>query len=410
MQMEEKREGHLIVGLGNPESDYADTRHNLGFACVRELGRRLGVPIDKKRWQSLVGHSDERGVWLALPQTFMNLSGQAVAKALKDTRLTPEQTWVVYDELDLPLCRMRIRKGGSGAGHNGVRSLVESLGTDAFVRFRVGRGRPATHVSAEVAVSFLDRPPACDEAVNRRLEALTALLDAEREPVVIVSSRRAITRQTISPHDLAESTVVLAPGRGPNPLTVAGRLVEFGYSREPLVEERGQFSLRGGILDVFPAAADAPVRADGSGDAGTRLDETAMLAAAEAGGGELPRQFVLPTVHRLDDLGARPRLAVTAAEGAPDAADLGWFQGEPLVGQPRALAGLAERSDGAAVVFATEQDERLRALLDAAKVGSPLREVDLDVDLDLEPVLARAAVDIAAGCAQPGLRCHLSTD
>ena len=143
MQMEEKREGHLIVGLGNPESDYADTRHNLGFACVRELGRRLGVPIDKKRWQSLVGHSDERGVWLALPQTFMNLSGQAVAKALKDTRLTPEQTWVVYDELDLPLCRMRIRKGGSGAGHNGVRSLMESLGTDAFVRFRVGIGKPA---------------------------------------------------------------------------------------------------------------------------------------------------------------------------------------------------------------------------------------------------------------------------
>jgi len=143
MQVEEKREGHLIVGLGNPESDYADTRHNLGFACVRELGRRLGVPIDKKRWQSLVGHSDERGVWLALPQTFMNLSGQAVAKALKDTRLTPEQTWVVYDELDLPLCRMRIRKGGSGAGHNGVRSLIESLGTDAFVRFRVGIGKPA---------------------------------------------------------------------------------------------------------------------------------------------------------------------------------------------------------------------------------------------------------------------------
>ena len=143
MQMEEKREGHLIVGLGNPESDYADTRHNLGFACVRELGRRLGVPIDKKRWQSLVGHSDERGVWLALPQTYMNLSGHAVAKALKDTRLTPEQTWVVYDELDLPLCRMRIRKGGSGAGHNGVRSLIESLGTDAFVRFRVGIGKPA---------------------------------------------------------------------------------------------------------------------------------------------------------------------------------------------------------------------------------------------------------------------------
>jgi PTH1 family peptidyl-tRNA hydrolase len=133
----------LIVGLGNPESDYADTRHNLGFICVRELARRLGVRIDRKRWQSLAGHSESRGVWLMLPQTYMNLSGQAVAKALRDLGLTPEQVWVVYDELDLPLCRMRIKRGGSGAGHNGVLSLISSLGTGDFVRFRIGIGKPA---------------------------------------------------------------------------------------------------------------------------------------------------------------------------------------------------------------------------------------------------------------------------
>jgi PTH1 family peptidyl-tRNA hydrolase len=133
----------LIVGLGNPDAEYADTRHNLGFACVRELARRMGVSVDKKRWQSLVGRSEPGGVWLVMPQTYMNLSGQAVAKALKDTHLTPQQTWVVYDELDLPLCRMRIRRGGSGAGHNGVLSLITSLGTDDFVRFRVGIGKPA---------------------------------------------------------------------------------------------------------------------------------------------------------------------------------------------------------------------------------------------------------------------------
>lgn len=134
----------LIVGLGNPESDYADTRHNLGFACVRELANRLGVRIDRKRWQSLVGHSDKHRVWLVLPQTYMNLSGQAVAKAVKDSHVTPQQVWVVYDELDLPLCRMRIRVGGSGAGHNGVKSLMTSLGTDEFVRFRVGIGKPGS--------------------------------------------------------------------------------------------------------------------------------------------------------------------------------------------------------------------------------------------------------------------------
>ncbi len=140
---EELLQGQLIVGLGNPESEYADTRHNLGFACVLELARRLGVDVKRKRWQSLVGHSESRAVWLVLPQTYMNLSGQAVAKALKDLGLTPRQMWVVHDELDLPLCRMRIRRGGSGAGHNGVLSLIGSLGTPDFVRFRVGIGKPA---------------------------------------------------------------------------------------------------------------------------------------------------------------------------------------------------------------------------------------------------------------------------
>jgi PTH1 family peptidyl-tRNA hydrolase len=142
--MEDKAAGgeRLIVGLGNPESEFADTRHNLGFACVRELANRLGVKVDRKRWQSLAGHSEERGVWLLLPQTYMNLSGQAVAKALRDINVPPQDVWVVYDELDLPLCRMRIKRGGSGAGHNGVLSLISSLGTGDFVRFRVGIGKP----------------------------------------------------------------------------------------------------------------------------------------------------------------------------------------------------------------------------------------------------------------------------
>jgi len=143
LEEKDEKKQRLIVGLGNPESDYADTRHNLGFACVRELARRLGVSVDRKRWQSMTGRSEAKGLWLVMPQTFMNLSGEAVAKALKDTGLTAEQTWVVYDELDLPMCRMRIRRGGSGAGHNGVRSLINSLGTDDFVRFRVGIGKPS---------------------------------------------------------------------------------------------------------------------------------------------------------------------------------------------------------------------------------------------------------------------------
>src|SRR2546430_13407413 len=122
----------LIVGLGNPESEYADTRHNLGFACVRELARRLGVSVDRKRWQSLIGRSEAKRLWLVMPQTFMNLSGEAVAKALKDIGLTAEQTWVVHDELALPMCRMRTRRGGSRAAGHAGRVLLPRRGTDAF--------------------------------------------------------------------------------------------------------------------------------------------------------------------------------------------------------------------------------------------------------------------------------------
>lgn len=180
----------LIVGLGNPETEYEDTRHNLGFACVRELARRLGVQLDRKRWQSLVGRSDATHAWLVLPQTYMNLSGQAVSRALRDIRIPPAQTWVVHDELDLPLCRMRIRQGGSGAGHNGVRSLIESLGTDDFVRFRVGIGKPSTkgrepgrhYVLGRFTKAEAERVPAIVSGVADALEvALGAGLERAME-------------------------------------------------------------------------------------------------------------------------------------------------------------------------------------------------------------------------------------
>ncbi|MEO8744857.1 MAG: aminoacyl-tRNA hydrolase [Candidatus Dormiibacterota bacterium] len=168
----------MIVGLGNPESEYSDTRHNLGFACVRELANRLGVRLDHKRWQSLVARSESPRVWLMLPQTYMNLSGQAVAKALRDTKLKPQQTWVVYDELDLPMCRMRIRQGGSGAGHNGVLSVISALGTDDFVRFRVGIGKPArkgsqpgrTYVLGRFTKAEAERVPTVVAGVASALE------------------------------------------------------------------------------------------------------------------------------------------------------------------------------------------------------------------------------------------------
>jgi peptidyl-tRNA hydrolase, PTH1 family len=171
-------EERLIVGLGNPEAEYANTRHNLGVACARELARRLGVRVDRKRWQSLVGHSDEHRVWLMLPQTYMNLSGEAVAKALRDVRVLPQNVWVVYDELDLPLCRIRVRRGGSAAGHNGVKSLISSLASPDFVRFRVGIGKPPRkgsqpgrlHVLGKFTKAETERLPNIIDGVASALE------------------------------------------------------------------------------------------------------------------------------------------------------------------------------------------------------------------------------------------------
>ena len=191
---ENENQERLIVGLGNPEAEYADTRHNLGFACVRELARRLGVKVERKRWQSLVGHSETNHVWLVMPQTYMNLSGQAVAKALKDIRVPSQNVWVVYDELDLPLCRMRIRRGGSGAGHNGVLSLISSLGTPDFVRFRVGIGKPPRkgsqpgrqHVLGRFTKAEAERLPAVIDGVASALELA---LDAGVERAMDVYNR-----------------------------------------------------------------------------------------------------------------------------------------------------------------------------------------------------------------------------
>ena len=140
--MQNEKKEHVIVGLGNPERDYAETRHNIGFLCVREVAQRWNVRIQQRIWHSTVGHDASRGVWLVLPETYMNDSGLAVAAVLRSRGLPPSQAWVIHDELDLPLCRMRINRSGSGAGHNGVLSIISTLQTDRFSRFRVGVGKP----------------------------------------------------------------------------------------------------------------------------------------------------------------------------------------------------------------------------------------------------------------------------
>jgi peptidyl-tRNA hydrolase, PTH1 family len=126
----------LIVGLGNPGAEYENTPHNLGFM----VADRLGLRLSRKENMSYVGHGTirEHPIVVAKPQTFMNLSGASVKGLLERYELTPGRLILVYDELALPWKEIRIRPRGSSAGHNGVKSVIASLGTDEFVRVRLG--------------------------------------------------------------------------------------------------------------------------------------------------------------------------------------------------------------------------------------------------------------------------------
>ena len=134
---------YLIVGLGNPGSKYAHTRHNVGFDVLEKLSRKLGVSISREKEEALIGECFVAGqkVILALPQTYMNLSGESVMRLVNWYKIPPENLLVVYDDIDLAQGAIRIRKNGSAGTHNGMRSIVGLLGYENFPRLRVGVGK-----------------------------------------------------------------------------------------------------------------------------------------------------------------------------------------------------------------------------------------------------------------------------
>lgn len=135
----------LILGLGNPGSQYRETRHNVGFRVVEELARRQGASFEGDAARDECGSRvlDVGGLKLALPQTFMNRSGYAARCLVEVHGFLPEEILVVYDEVALPLGRLRLRRGGSPAGHRGIESILQQLRTDQIPRLRAGVGRGA---------------------------------------------------------------------------------------------------------------------------------------------------------------------------------------------------------------------------------------------------------------------------
>ena len=139
---------YLIVGLGNPESDYSKTRHNMGFNVINKLASKYAIDINKSKFRGLFGSGIIEGekVILLKPQTFMNLSGESVIEAMNFYKITPNELIVIYDDFDTDSGAIRIRKTGSAGSHNGMKSVINSINTENFCRVRVGIGRPQNKI------------------------------------------------------------------------------------------------------------------------------------------------------------------------------------------------------------------------------------------------------------------------
>jgi PTH1 family peptidyl-tRNA hydrolase len=169
----------LIVGLGNPGIEYQFTPHNLGFLAIDRIANDHGVEVRNRQCRALTGRTviGAEQVILAKPETFMNLSGVSVGELLAKLELTPEADLIViYDELDLPLGSLRIRERGSSAGHNGMKSIIGSLGTQEFLRIRIGIA-PEKKILKPFRKAQLKQ---VDEALDTAAEAVKVILTEGR--------------------------------------------------------------------------------------------------------------------------------------------------------------------------------------------------------------------------------------
>lgn len=180
----------LFVGLGNPGTEYEATRHNAGFWWLDAVARELKVNmVPEKSYWGLAGRTQVNGqtVWLLAPQTFMNLSGKSVGALAKFFKLKPEEILVAHDELDIEPGQVKLKKGGSHAGHNGLRDIHAQMGPD-YWRLRIGVGHPGE--KSEVVNWVLKKPSpdhrqAIEDSITRSVKALPQLLAGDMEKAMV---------------------------------------------------------------------------------------------------------------------------------------------------------------------------------------------------------------------------------
>jgi PTH1 family peptidyl-tRNA hydrolase len=172
---------YIIIGLGNPGKRYENTRHNLGFITVDKIARENDINVNKIKHKALVGEGMISGhkVLLVKPQTYMNLSGESVREVFEYYKIEPEKLIVIYDDIDIPMGQLRIRKKGSAGTHNGMKSIIYQIQTDQFPRIRIGIGndRKKGLISHVISSFKKEEKTAIEDAVIRATKAVTDILD-----------------------------------------------------------------------------------------------------------------------------------------------------------------------------------------------------------------------------------------
>lgn len=172
----------LIVGLGNPGTKYEGTRHNMGFMVLDQISTLSQIDIDKESFHGLLGRGKILGedVILLKPQTFMNLSGTSVQEVVHFFKIDVDDIVVIYDDMALEPGRIRLRRNGSAGGHNGMKDIIEKLGTQNFKRIRIGIGEPQYDtIDYVLGKPFKDEMPLIEDAINHAVEAVKCYLKTD---------------------------------------------------------------------------------------------------------------------------------------------------------------------------------------------------------------------------------------
>lgn len=172
---------YLVVGLGNPENEYANTRHNMGFDTINKLAKKNNIKVNKSKFKGLYGTGiiQDKKVILLKPQTYMNLSGESVKEIIDFYHINSEEIIIIYDDIDTEKGKIRIRKKGGAGSHNGMKSVVENLQTINFTRIRVGIGQPVYKndmINYVIGKITEEEQKILQEGVNKATEAVEEIL------------------------------------------------------------------------------------------------------------------------------------------------------------------------------------------------------------------------------------------